>query len=775
MTPEEVKDVRIVEFSEKDRRRLKEQYNIDIPLVGGRSLSLKEVLHSGDNIRESLHWVERNFSDNKRTMLSQTYPVNSRFEKAISQLYKTVREERRYPAIPEETSDCLLMTAIAYYATRVGGTEMLSPKLIENLTMAASRFILDYCGRHKECIEPVMDILNEGSKYYEDTPEDDIPTVLTESYHPAHMRQAYKIIKYRNREALSQNKEESRRTNNELLNCITAQEEQKNKKYQDRQMFDRLMALIPEDVKQQCYEGLKEIIMDRQDLMFASIRDIDQEIVGKLDAVNRALKEFNDACEGFTRKKLDETGEMVTKVNNQTAIMPNPLLRNPVSMDDKVEKVRAQMSQMQTNKSFLGAPVDSELMETAKVFGTVVKLTKNLNSLYEELQELVRKRNMQMISIMMIADAQNTPDYYTKCNSKSLPEEEVLLTDPYATAFGLLWALETGKDEAWLGGFTDQVCFLLNNQLPWTRSLSSLYFQDHSDQKESPREDAVDEKAADEWKSELYRPERAHLDEKLGKVLSSTAMLVYRHTGHLLPDSNDDYASVEKYYRDYLRFGYTPQEAFLLSCIVRIYRDMDETVEEICGFVYGKQLGETKDGAAQEETPEQLKEKLNALKQKCEALTDRAYNAERALRDKQEEMESLRREHTLERNELVDLREMIFNLQSPAEEEEPDEKAYSFPYEVARRTLVFGGHKTWLKEIRQKLTGNISFYEDKVFDQRIIQNADVIWIQTNAISHSMYYRIIDQARMYDKQVKYFTKASAINGAVQIMKEDQENG
>ena len=88
---------------------------------------------------------------------------------------------------------------------------------------------------------------------------------------------------------------------------------------------------------------------------------------------------------------------------------------------------------------------------------------------------------------------------------------------------------------------------------------------------------------------------------------------------------------------------------------------------------------------------------------------------------------------------------------------------------------MFGRHKTWLKEIRPKLVGNISFYEDKGVDQRVIQNADVIWIQTNAISHGRYYKITDLARLNNKQVKYFTKASATYGAIQVIEENKKNG
>jgi hypothetical protein len=48
----------------------------------------------------------------------------------------------------------------------------------------------------------------------------------------------------------------------------------------------------------------------------------------------------------------------------------------------------------------------------------------------------------------------------------------------------------------------------------------------------------------------------------------------------------------------------------------------------------------------------------------------------------------------------------------------------------------------------------------------------VIWIQTNAISHKQYYRIIDTARQLQKPVRYFTSASAEKGVLQILDADK---
>ena len=69
--------------------------------------------------------------------------------------------------------------------------------------------------------------------------------------------------------------------------------------------------------------------------------------------------------------------------------------------------------------------------------------------------------------------------------------------------------------------------------------------------------------------------------------------------------------------------------------------------------------------------------------------------------------------------------------------------------------------------------GHLRFIDrDLVFDAHVIRNADIIWIQPNAISHSQYYRIVDAARQYRKPIRYFTYASAAKGAEQVTEADK---
>ena len=123
------------------------------------------------------------------------------------------------------------------------------------------------------------------------------------------------------------------------------------------------------------------------------------------------------------------------------------------------------------------------------------------------------------------------------------------------------------------------------------------------------------------------------------------------------------------------------------------------------------------------------------------------------------------------RQELADLREVVFNQQNGAEEEKAEESKISFPYHTSRRLVAFGGHDSWLREIKFKLP-DVRFMSDDISSPEIIKRADVVWIQTNCIGHKSYNIIIDLARKYSRKVRYFAYASATKCAEQVVEEEE---
>ena len=171
---------------------------------------------------------------------------------------------------------------------------------------------------------------------------------------------------------------------------------------------------------------------------------------------------------------------------------------------------------------------------------------------------------------------------------------------------------------------------------------------------------------------------------------------------------------------------------------------------------------------AEEEKPEDTIRRLRQENKNLrKVLSENNAEFSRRLGKAELELKALRREH----RELSDLRTILFNQENETEEQQKD-SGISFPYTTAKRTVVFGGHESFLKVIRPMLP-EVRFVDPSnlSFDGLLLRNTEVIWIQNNCISHSQYWRAINYARQHGIQVRYFAYASAEKCAEQLAVED----
>jgi len=183
-------------------------------------------------------------------------------------------------------------------------------------------------------------------------------------------------------------------------------------------------------------------------------------------------------------------------------------------------------------------------------------------------------------------------------------------------------------------------------------------------------------------------------------------------------------------------------------------KELSEMAEEISE-------GEADSAAQVEELTKQLKESRQML-----------HEADSAAHRLQERLCNLEKDTMRERAELSQLRETLFELR--AHEEAPEEETESgvtFPWQGKRRIVAFGGHDTWRKAIRPLLPSVRFFDREMLPDISVVKNADVVWIQANAISHKFYYRVIDVARKEDIPIRYFGSASARKCAEQLVSDE----
>lgn len=96
-------------------------------------------------------------------------------------------------------------------------------------------------------------------------------------------------------------------------------------------------------------------------------------------------------------------------------------------------------------------------------------------------------------------------------------------------------------------------------------------------------------------------------------------------------------------------------------------------------------------------------------------------------------------------------------------------------YKMKHRTIIVGGHESWLREVRPRLGGKVSYIgrEQVMIDDSAITNAELIWMQPNALSHRVYNRIINSAKSAGVAVKFFNCAGVLTCLDQVIKTDKE--
>lgn len=186
--------------------------------------------------------------------------------------------------------------------------------------------------------------------------------------------------------------------------------------------------------------------------------------------------------------------------------------------------------------------------------------------------------------------------------------------------------------------------------------------------------------------------------------------------------------------------------------------------------------GDGTERKAPEETAPEAERPTEGKDQQVERLTRQNKELRSALHDAEVQIRKLRKDIMTQESraaqdgrELAQLRNALYLLRSGEaddKDETPDPRI-ELPARMERRVLIFGGHESWLKEIRTLLPGARFFERESLPDRNAIRGGDVLWLQTNAMPHQMFFRVLDVARKYDIPVRYFAYASARKCAEQV--------
>ena len=578
-----------------------------------------------------------------------------------------------------------------------------------------------------------------------------------------------------------------------------------------RKNFEGLLSLIPQKKIDAAIVHFEKAFWQWTDRYFRCLSVMDSRKMPIIAKVNAAAEEYNQCREellsAFRKenkpakapKPMSSPLVMQPLTTGQAIPSPEDFIKNfsPRNFLDGMDKASLPFMAYPKDKK---DPYSDQMMSAADKMSAAVDRYAAAN---DELDELMDQ--IAAYSYSMSLDGYMDKEYCaSECGEDvAALMEETHIDDPFELCFALLYLIDDPKQESktstaeridpydlpWLYGACTSFMHTVVNELPWAfeeyEEYNDLVW--HPDLTEDDEEKTLENNNTGMKKPALpdYY-ERKYLSDDDEK--RSLAQIIYEETSCVLPRYMKKYDGEIRYLRTY---GARAKDMpFLLSVMNMSGSAMRQqkalNFDKDSSFMFPhfwnpeeeaetepdeqEEIGKEEKELSREELQEQVKTLQAQLKEyqvQAKQLRSSVHSLEQEARKAEKAMEQEKTAAEMEHRELADLRELVFN-QENGEEEMPDESDDSFPYEVQADTLVFGGHSTWLKSIRQMLKGNIRFIDkDLHFDVNIVRNAERIWIQPNALSHTQYYRIIDTARLFHKPVRYFAYASALKCARQL--------
>ncbi|MFA7190174.1 MAG: hypothetical protein WC117_08825 [Sphaerochaetaceae bacterium] len=366
--------------------------------------------------------------------------------------------------------------------------------------------------------------------------------------------------------------------------------------------------------------------------------------------------------------------------------------------------------------------------------------------------------------------------------------------DPYKMCFALLLLLDCDSDSAWLYNLGIAVISDAGESLPWHErdglvNITEDFLKGNCISPEG--------RLMDFGESDLYRRQFKDQDLPLFSETSDSCsslnlgQIFFMLTGLVLPRDEGNKPAVMEVLK---KCGLSDETArmlypsLMIAWNVQNPENMDDQVWEFFKEKHnesknldsGQELkaepSENKKGTEKKAGIEssnalemsRLKAELSRLRselhhEKCsvKALHDKASKAEETgYRDYEE---------------LVRLREIVHKngLDHSEEENCETEQPIALPYTLKKNIVIIGGHDTWVNSLKPLLAGARFPNGYSNPDADMIRNADTIWIQNNALSHSIFDFVIDICRTEHKRVKYFSLNGAYSCAYEVARDDME--
>ncbi len=351
--------------------------------------------------------------------------------------------------------------------------------------------------------------------------------------------------------------------------------------------------------------------------------------------------------------------------------------------------------------------------------------------------------------------------------SPNCGEFSAVLVQRNAYASSYFGTIDSYLDLPWLSGLMSGFTADVASHLPWGMQ---AYDEDSLELSFSPKPMKHTDLYSMKYTSEGYQ--------------RSLAQILYETTGVILPRKLDTFDDAQKILHGY---GIKGTKAVHIAELMSIMHEVrfrtkmpssdwldlfdDEDVED--GNENTGTEGENVSQKSDADSISELKEANAALHDQLKKLTDIAHEQDRRAQKAEQELQQEKQQAKADRQELAALREVIFTQENTSESDES--VSIPLPFTAKQRIVIYGGHDTWLKAMKEYLHGDVR-YMDKdqgILDRNVIRNADAVWLQCNALAHRQYYAIIHEIRKIGVPVRYFMYASARKCVEQIAMDEKE--
>lgn len=477
----------------------------------------------------------------------------------------------------------------------------------------------------------------------------------------------------------------------------------------------------------------------------------------------------NTAAENL-RKKYWAWAELYFEVLYPVVRSENLLHKRMKRLEDELKDLKAQNShrRVRSTAPSLLSPEETIDDRAGYIQREIIQLGNRMNELSTAATDVCDRLHEYRYSSVQI-DMMNREDMQEYMTPESIDRMQTFpVEDPYEVCFALLYLLDQDDDCVWSYSFMLAVVSRAVAMLPWNGEVydeADDGYWYHDDERIPPQ--PLDP----EWYEMKYTGD---VDEAGERSAVNLAQLVYQYTGTIMPRNTRRYDEAAKKLR---KNGLKPSQAGMLCAVMNVLGEASRQVGYVPETVWKENI-QTENAADDEpatvgsltEANKHLQAELAQLKSQAKNTSYELARENRALKEQIEKLTDAADGMT---QELADQREIVFNQQQEMPAEDAVSIKTAFPYRLSRRVVAFGGHDSWLREIKFKVP-DVRFMGENISNAEIIRRADVIWIQTNCIGHAAYYGVINLARRYNRKVRYFQYASAAKCAEQIAEEEEKS-